>query len=171
MVLRMLCAGLHKDRYAHQLLNSMIKFRFRDIGEGRIPLPWSWYLMGAPDPTGQLEEGQCCLVLSGTPQHTCGKVVVYRAPGLHFGDARVLEAVYPSRMAEFIGEGQHAIFFSCKGPRSATDMMAGGDLDGDLFLVCKHAKVRDRWREEKRPGSDRFLCIADSGLFLPLCPV
>lgn len=156
-MLRLLCAGLHKDRYVQELLNHFLKNRFRDIGEGKIPLGGkSWYLMGAPDPTGQLEEGQCFLAIKGRPQDTHGKVLVYHSPGLHFGDARVLEAVYPRGIEEYIGDGVNAIFFSTKGKRLVTDMMAGGDLDGDMFLVCKHTQVREQLeaRVMKKQGSD-----------------
>jgi RNA-dependent RNA polymerase len=70
-----------------------------------------------------------------------GKVLVYRNPGLHFGDIHVLKATYVKALESFIGNAKYAIFFSCKGPRSLADEIAGGDFDGDLYWVSRNPQV------------------------------
>lgn len=40
-----------------------------------------------------------------------------------------------------VGSSGYAIIVSVQGPRSAADMMAGGDLDGDSFWVCFNEEV------------------------------
>ena len=70
-----------------------------------------------------------------------GKVLVYRNPGLHFGDIHVLKATYVKALESFIGNAKFAIFFPCKGPRSLGDEIAGGDFDGDMYLVSRNPQV------------------------------
>jgi hypothetical protein len=70
-----------------------------------------------------------------------GKVLVYRNPGLHFGDIHVLKATYVKALESFIGNAKYAIFFSCKGPRSVADEIAGGDFDGDMYWVSRNPQV------------------------------
>jgi len=70
-----------------------------------------------------------------------GKVLVYRNPGLHFGDIHVLKATYVKALESFIGNAKYAIFFPCKGPRSLADEIAGGDFDGDMYWVSRNPQV------------------------------
>ena len=70
-----------------------------------------------------------------------GKVLVYRNPGLHFGDIHVLKATYVKALESFIGNAKFAIFFPCKGPRSLGDEIAGGDFDGDMYWVSRNPQV------------------------------
>lgn len=70
-----------------------------------------------------------------------GKVLVYRNPGLHFGDIHVLTATYVKALESFIGNAKFAIFFPCKGPRSLGDEIAGGDFDGDMYWVSRNPQV------------------------------
>jgi RNA-dependent RNA polymerase len=70
-----------------------------------------------------------------------GKVLVYRNPGLHFGDIHVLKATYVEALESFIGNAKYAIFFPCKGPRSLADEIAGGDFDGDMYWVSRNPQV------------------------------
>lgn len=69
------------------------------------------------------------------------KVLVYRNPGLHFGDIHVLKAVYVEELQELVGTAKYAIFFPCKGPRSLADEIAGGDFDGDMYFVSRNPEV------------------------------
>lgn len=70
-----------------------------------------------------------------------GKVLVYRNPGLHFGDIHILKATYVEGIEDFVGNAKYAIFFPCKGPRSLADKMAGGDYDGDMYFVSRNPEV------------------------------
>lgn len=70
-----------------------------------------------------------------------GKVLVYRNPGLHFGDIHILKAVYVQAMEDFVGNAKYAIFFPIKGRRSLADEMAGGDFDGDMYFVSRNPQV------------------------------
>lgn len=70
-----------------------------------------------------------------------GKVIVYRNPGLHFGDVHVLKATYVKELESVVGNAKYAIFFSRKGPRSVADAMAGGDFDGDMYWISRHPMV------------------------------
>jgi hypothetical protein len=66
---------------------------------------------------------------------------VFRQPGLHPGDIRVFKARKVPGMEELVGTSGYAIIFSVKGGRSAPDMMAGGNLDGDPYWVCFNKEV------------------------------
>ena len=68
-------------------------------------------------------------------------VLVYRYPGLHFGDIHVLKATYVKELESVVGNAKYGIFFSCKGPRSIADEMGGGDFDGDLYWVSRNPQV------------------------------
>ena len=63
------------------------------------------------------------------------EVLIYRAPGTHTGDVRKMRHIIkPEIEALFQGvepSRSTVIFFSTQGDRSAADMMADGDYDGD----------------------------------------
>lgn len=73
--------------------------------------------------------------------HVSGDVLVYRNPGLHFGDIHVLKARYLKELEDFVGNAKYAIFFPCKGSRSLADEIAGGDYDGDMYFVSRNPQV------------------------------
>lgn len=70
-----------------------------------------------------------------------GRVLVYRNPGLHFGDVHVMTARYVEELADVVGDAKYGIFFSTKGPRSAATEIANGDFDGDMYWVSINRKV------------------------------
>lgn len=80
------------------------------------------------------------LLYRGDGQVT-GDVLVYRNPGLHFGDIHVLKATYLESIADFVGNAKYAIFFSAKGLRPMAKEIGDGDLDGDMYWVSKNPKV------------------------------
>ncbi|CAN1342706.1 Probable RNA-dependent RNA polymerase 4 [Linum perenne] len=125
---------------------SYLKFRLpammdekKKFKMGKIPLPDSYYLMGTADPTGVLKDGEVCIILDNG--QVSGKVLVYRNPGLHFGDIHILNAVYVKDMEDYVGNAKFGIFFPTQGPRSLADEMAGGDYDGDMFFVSRNPEV------------------------------
>jgi HrpA-like RNA helicase len=107
----------------------------------QIPVNGGRLLFGICDFTGTLLEGQCYVALSDKRCIT-GKVAVTRNPCYVPGDVRVLQAVE----CEKLGHLSNVIVFSVLGSRPAADMMSGGDLDGDKFIVL--------WEQELVPKQD-----------------
>ncbi|GAV88059.1 RdRP domain-containing protein [Cephalotus follicularis] len=147
---RMILAGIPFDEsYLQTHLSRLIKIENNGLKGGKLPVPECYYLMGTTDPTGILEIDEVCIILDNGP--ISGKVLVYRNPGLHFGDIHVLKATFVAALGDFVGNAKYAIFFPCKGPRSLADEIAGGDFDGDMYFVSrnpellKHFKESDRW--------------------------
>lgn len=70
-----------------------------------------------------------------------GDVLVYKHPGLHFGDIHVLSARYIKELEFFVGDSKYAIFFPTKGRRSLADEMANSDFDGDMYWVSRNSEV------------------------------
>lgn len=81
------------------------------------------------------------IIICSDNGHVSGKVLVYRNPGLHFGDIHLLEARYVPELSSFVGNAKYAIFFSRKGPRSIADEIAGGDFDGDTYWISRNPQV------------------------------
>ncbi|KAK1421861.1 hypothetical protein QVD17_24543 [Tagetes erecta] len=120
-------------------LSQLAKEERKGLGEGKIPLTESFYLKGTTDPTGTLNPDEVCVVLENG--QISGKVLVYRNPGLHFGDIHVLNARYVKELDEYIGNSKFAIFFSTKGRRSVANEIAEGDFDGDLYWVSRNPEL------------------------------
>ena len=80
------------------------------------------------------------MILSDNGQ-VSGKVLVYRFPGLHFGDIHVLNAVYLKELEDVVGNAKYGIFFSTKGKRSVASEIANGDFDGDMYWVSRNNQV------------------------------
>lgn len=70
-----------------------------------------------------------------------GDLLVYRNPGLHFGDIHRLKAVYVKELEEIVGNAKYGIFFSSKGERSVANEIANGDFDGDMYWVSRNPEV------------------------------
>jgi RNA-dependent RNA polymerase len=68
-------------------------------------------------------------------------VLVYKHPGLHFGDIHVLTSRYIKDIDEAVGHSRYAILFPTSGPRSLADEMANSDYDGDMYWVSINAQV------------------------------
>ena len=107
----------------------------------KIPLAQSQLLMGASFPEllhDILKPGECVVLSENS--FIIGQVVVYRSPSYYPGDVRVLKAVeLPD--AHPVSYLRNVILFSTKGPRPDPDMMSGGDLDGDAFLVIWDKRI------------------------------
>lgn len=62
------------------------------------------------------------------------EVLVYRYPGLHFGDIHVFRAILvPDLEKNIAGFSKYVVLFPIPEPRSLVNVMAGGDFDGDNF--------------------------------------
>ncbi|XP_010467917.1 PREDICTED: probable RNA-dependent RNA polymerase 3 isoform X2 [Camelina sativa] len=126
------------------------------LKEGRLPIDESYYLMGTVDPTGKLKDNEVCVILKSG--QISGDVLVYRNPGLHFGDIHVLKATYVKALEEYVGNSKYAVFFPQKGPRSLGDVIAGGDFDGDMYFISRnpqlleHFKPSEPWVSSSKPS-------------------
>ncbi|GKA72180.1 probable RNA-dependent RNA polymerase 5 [Tanacetum coccineum] len=142
------CIPLSEPFLQHRL-SQLAKEDRKGLGEGKIPISDSFYLIGTTDPTGILNSDEVCVVYENG--QISGKVLVYRNPGLHFGDVHVLNARYVKELEDYIGNSKFGIFFSTKGRRSVANEIAGGDFDGDIYWVSKnhellrHFKPSEPW--------------------------
>ncbi|XP_062149198.1 probable RNA-dependent RNA polymerase 5 isoform X1 [Alnus glutinosa] len=142
---RMILSGIPLDEsFLQHRLSILMKEEQRSLGGGKLPVPECYYLMGTADPTGILESDEVCVILD--KGQISGKVLVYRNPGLHFGDIHVLKATYVEALESFIGNAKYAIFFPCKGPRSLADEIAGGDFDGDMYWVSRNPQLLEYYK-------------------------
>ncbi|KAF3485386.1 hypothetical protein F2Q69_00052085 [Brassica cretica] len=115
-----------------------------DLRAGKLPVSESYYLMGTVDPTGELKEDEVCVILESG--QISGNVLVYRNPGLHFGDIHVLKATYVKALEEYVGNSKYGVFFPQKGPRSLGDEIAGGDFDGDLYFISRNPELLEHFK-------------------------
>ncbi|KAG7641366.1 Malic enzyme N-terminal domain [Arabidopsis suecica] len=114
------------------------------LKEGRLPITESYYLMGTVDPTGKLKKNEVCVILESG--QISGNVLVYRNPGLHFGDIHVLKATYVEALEDYVGNSKYVVFFPQNGPRSLGDEIAGGDFDGDMYFVSRNPKLLEHFK-------------------------
>ncbi|CAI0543502.1 unnamed protein product [Linum tenue] len=144
----MLLSGIpFEESYLKFRLPNLMTDEKKRLRGGKIPLPESYYLMGTTDPSGVLKNGEVCIILDNG--QVSGKVLVYRNPGLHFGDIHILEAVYLKEMEGYVGSSKFAIFFPIHGPRSLADEMAGGDYDGDMFFVSRNPQLLESFLQSE----------------------
>ncbi|KAK9055021.1 hypothetical protein SSX86_026100 [Deinandra increscens subsp. villosa] len=132
------------EPFFQQRLSILAKEDRKGLGEGKIPLTESFYLIGTTDPTETLNSDEVCIILENG--QISGKVLVYRNPGVHFGDIHVLNARYVKELEEYIGNAKFGIFFSTKGRRSIADEIAGGDFDGDLYWVSRNPQLLNHFK-------------------------
>ncbi|XP_057538272.1 probable RNA-dependent RNA polymerase 5 isoform X2 [Amaranthus tricolor] len=137
LIARMILCGipLHEP-YLKTRLNFLTAHQNKSLKGGKLPIGESFYLMGTADPTSTLQSGEVCIIHENG--QISGKVLVYRNPGIHFGDIHVLTARHVEGLEEIVGNSKYGIFFPIKGSRSLTDAMAGGDLDGDMYWVSRN---------------------------------
>ncbi|KAK9947829.1 hypothetical protein M0R45_003431 [Rubus argutus] len=136
-VAKMISCGIPlEESYVQHRLSVLMKEEKSSLKKGKICIPDSYYLMGTADPTGSLKKDEVCVILKDG--QLSGPVLVYRNPGLHFGDIHVLKATYVEELESVVGNAKYGIFFSCKGPRSVADEIAGGDFDGDLYWISRN---------------------------------
>ncbi|KAL6585922.1 putative RNA-dependent RNA polymerase 5 [Orobanche minor] len=134
---RMISSGIPlNEPYLQFCLSNLENGEKTKLKQGKIPVTESFYLMGTADPTGVLNNDEVCVILENGP--ISGPVLVYRNPGLHFGDVHIMDAVYVKELEEVVGNAKYGIFFSTKGCRSAAYEMATGDFDGDMYWVSRN---------------------------------
>ncbi|CAH9131271.1 unnamed protein product [Cuscuta epithymum] len=110
---------------------------------GKLPISDSFYLIGTADPTETLNRDEVCVILDHG--QIVGEVLVYRNPGLHFGDIHKLNAVHIKELDEIVGNAKYGIFFSIKGERSVANEIANGDFDGDVYWVSRNRELIEKF--------------------------
>lgn len=140
MVARMLLSGIPlEEPYIQWRLHVLANEEKKSLKEGKLPIKESFYLMGTADPISCLEEDEVCIIHENG--QISGDVLVYRNPGIHFGDIHLLKATHKKALEDIVGNSKYGIFFSTKGPRSLADQMAGGDYDGDMYWVSRNPEL------------------------------
>ncbi|KAK1266087.1 putative RNA-dependent RNA polymerase 4 [Acorus gramineus] len=153
LVSRMILCGIPLDEpYLQLRLSEHMNSEKKGLKNFKLPINDSYYLMGTVDPTGTLSCNQVCVILDSG--QVSGEVLVYKHPGLHFGDVHVLTAIYVKDMEDIIGNAKYAIFFPTKGQRSLADEIANSDFDGDIYAISEAA---DSWLAYM----DRLLTLSD----------
>ncbi|XP_010416585.1 PREDICTED: probable RNA-dependent RNA polymerase 5 isoform X1 [Camelina sativa] len=141
----MILVGIPLDEpHLKSHLSILLKTEKNDLKAGKLPVTESYYLMGTVDPTGELKEDEVCVILECG--QISGEVLVYRNPGLHFGDIHVLKATYVKALEEYVGNSKYAVFFPQKGPRSLGDEIAGGDFDGDMYFISRNPELLEHFK-------------------------
>ena len=79
-------------------------------------------------------------LLSEDPKILTGNIMITRNPCLHPGDVRVMTGVDRPELRHLT----NVVVFSSKGVRPACNMMAGGDLDGDVYFVWWDAELMEK---------------------------
>jgi hypothetical protein len=60
----MILSGIPLDEsFLQHWLSILMKEKQRSLGEGKLPVPESYYLLGTADPTGILESDEVCVIL------------------------------------------------------------------------------------------------------------
>ncbi|CAH8355022.1 unnamed protein product [Eruca vesicaria subsp. sativa] len=145
---QMILAGIPlEEPHLKDHLSILMSTEKNDLKAGRLPVSESYYLMGTVDPTGELKKDEVCVVLESG--QISGKVLVYRNPGLHFGDIHVLKATYVKAMEEYVGNSKYGVFFPQKGSRSLGDEIAGGDFDGDMYFISRNPELLDHFKPDE----------------------
>ncbi|XP_052164818.1 probable RNA-dependent RNA polymerase 4 isoform X1 [Oryza glaberrima] len=146
MSARMILSGIPlEESYLQHRLDFMAQQERKGIKQGKIPIDECYYLMGTTDPTGTLRPNEVCVILENG--QFSGDVLVYKHPGLHFGDIHVLKATYIRDLEkEYVGYAKYAILFPISGPRSLADEMANSDFDGDIYWVSKNPKLLEHFK-------------------------
>ncbi|PKA63394.1 putative RNA-dependent RNA polymerase 3 [Apostasia shenzhenica] len=140
LVSRMILCGIPLDEpFLLSRLLVLMKEERKGLIDGKLPVDDCYYLMGTADPTGTLNPDEVCIMLDNG--QVSGDVLVYKHPGLHFGDIHRLTAKYVKGMEDIIGNSKYGIFFPVKGRRSLTDEIANSDLDGDMYWICRNAEL------------------------------
>ncbi|ORZ32826.1 RNA dependent RNA polymerase-domain-containing protein [Catenaria anguillulae PL171] len=133
----MLDAGFRitEDRHLHGLVKSLRDRMLLDLKyRARIFVPDGLYLVGVLDEWDVLEEDEVWFASSiRDPIPPGTKLLIGRSPCLHPGDLRVVTMA--RRDHDELAHLRDVVVFSQRGSRPLPNMLAGGDLDGDNFLV------------------------------------
>ncbi|EJD54733.1 RdRP-domain-containing protein [Auricularia subglabra TFB-10046 SS5] len=140
---------LTQDAFVARTLDFTVNHVLRGLKfRGRIPIPFSWTLVGVPDHHGILNEGEIFVCIReediSQVEYLEGDVVVSRSPTCHPGDVMIMKAIgRPPAGTAFATERPiNCVVFSTKGARSPGSCLGGGDYDGDEYVVTKLPSLR-----------------------------
>uniref|UniRef100_A0A0K3CKF3 RNA-dependent RNA polymerase n=1 Tax=Rhodotorula toruloides TaxID=5286 RepID=A0A0K3CKF3_RHOTO len=131
--------------FVARCLDASVVHALRDIKYlARIPLPGCYNLVGVVDVDGCLAQDEIYARISrpdGSTEYLQGTIAISRSPTNHPGDCRLVRAVgkLPKGAGERIRGLTNCVVFPVHGPRSLPSMLAGGDLDGDVYLLLTEA--------------------------------
>ncbi|KAG9314705.1 RNA dependent RNA polymerase-domain-containing protein [Chiua virens] len=125
--------GVYNDLIANSLhcaeTHILRELKYR----AHIAVPGSFTLLGVSDEWDCLREGEIFATIddekSGLYQGITGTVAITRSPQIHPGDVQVVTAVRKKELEHL----RNVVVFSCRGDRSLSSCLGGGDLDGDDF--------------------------------------
>jgi hypothetical protein len=126
-----------KDAFVHDLLSvQCTKSVQKLIDKTRIRVHKGAHLYGVLDEYDYLKENQIFVRLRDpslvpSTQQIQGPAFVTRSPSLHPGDIRMVECVDVPELRHL----ENVVVFPRTGKRPLTDMISGGDLDGDRYTV------------------------------------
>ncbi|PVG04808.1 RdRP-domain-containing protein [Serendipita vermifera] len=133
-----------------QFLKRVLKFSvnhvFRDLKyKARIPVKKAWTLVGVADEWDYLNEDEIfayVCTIDGHKEYLEGDIMISRSPTVHPGDARMVRAIgKPPNAPSGLTSLTNCVVFPCKGERSLPSMLAGGDLDGDIYCLVTDEKL------------------------------
>ncbi|KAI0367741.1 RdRP-domain-containing protein [Pilatotrama ljubarskyi] len=122
--------------------------------DARIPIPEAHQLLGVADEGPAyvarglenvycLNEGEIFVCVQqpdgGEPEYISGQVSISRSPHIHPGDVQRVKAIGkpPDDKLCFFRNLRNVVVLPSVGERSLASCLAGGDVDGDEFLVIK----------------------------------
>lgn len=90
----------------------------------------------------------CSPELFASSAQGVSEAIIYRDPGIHPGDVRLVRLMpYPPELLQLVPAGTNgAIFLPSVGSSSLAASLAGGDYDGDLFLLLWEPQVLQSFR-------------------------
>ncbi|KAF3941897.1 hypothetical protein ABW19_dt0202845 [Dactylella cylindrospora] len=137
-----------EDHFLRQVVEFSMMSSLREMKyRARIRVKKGYTLIGILDETGYLQEGEiyCPIKEDGKRRWAPkGLVAIARSPALHPGDIQVVTAIeHPPRGSPLL-DLTNCVVFSRHGPRDLPNMLAGGDLDGDLYHVWWDPRLMPR---------------------------
>ncbi|KAF8299894.1 RdRP-domain-containing protein [Clavulina sp. PMI_390] len=131
-----------------------ITHSLRDLKyKARIPVEGPT-LIGVCDSFSILKEGEVYIkvVEKGVAQSALkGTVAITRSPVIHPGDLQIAQAIGEVPESSPLASLTNILVFSAEGERPLSNMLGGGDLDGDLFNVITDPALYPS--ESATPGS------------------
>lgn len=136
-----------RDLVRTALFHSLRSIKYK----ARIPVPKGYTLMGALDETNTLRENEvyaCLKQADGSRTFLQGSLLVFRSPTLHPGDVQFPIAIGSVPQSSPLFALTNCLIFSSKGRRPIPSMLAGGDLDGDLYSVIMDKRIYPKYSSE-----------------------
>lgn len=135
--------GIFDMPFFQQLNSLALSHALKQIKhKSRIAVENSWVLMGVMDEFGILGADEIYVCLKGERDGSTtvlkGDTLVTHMPALHCGDVQKARAIGLVNASNHLSALYNCIVFSSKGERPLPNMLAGGDLDGDLFHVSQN---------------------------------